>query len=67
MPALPAGADPADLTIYNDSVIILFNRAGKYALYSVQDMRFATTYAYDEILLSTRTARWRASAPTGAC
>lgn len=48
--ALPAGADPADLTIYNDSVIILFNRAGKYALYSVQDMRFATTYAYDEIL-----------------
>lgn len=48
--ALPAGADPATLTIYNDCVIILYNRADKYALYSVEDMRFATSYSYDEIL-----------------
>lgn len=47
--ALPAGTDPDALTIYNDSVMILHNRAEKYALYSVKEMRFVTTYAYDEM------------------
>lgn len=48
--ALPAGASPAALEIYHKNVIILRNPNQKYALYSVEEMKFLTSYAYDEML-----------------
>ncbi len=48
--ALPPGADPAYLKIYQDDVIILKSRQGKYALYSLGEKRFLASYSYDEIL-----------------
>lgn len=48
--ALPAGAVPVKLEIYHKNVIILRNPNNKYALYSVEEMKFLTSYAYDEML-----------------
>ena len=46
---LPEGAVPTALDIYADTTVIL-EMQGKYALYSLDSMQFATTFAYDEIL-----------------
>lgn len=48
--SLPAGTEPVEPVIYHNSVVILKNHVDKYALYSVKEKRFVTTYAYDEIL-----------------
>lgn len=46
---LPTGTKPAALDIYGDHVVIL-EMQGKYALYSLESMQFATSFSYDEIL-----------------
>lgn len=46
---LPEGAVPTTLEIYVDTAVIL-KMQDKYALYSLDTMQFATSFAYDEIL-----------------
>lgn len=68
---LPVGAVPQSLDIYADVAVIL-EMQGKYALYSLDLMQFATSFSYDEILPFDRnTARcrvgnlWGLLTPTG--
>lgn len=46
---LPTGTVPAALDIYDGDVVIL-EMQGKYALYSLETMQFASSFSYDEIL-----------------
>lgn len=52
---LPAGTVPESLDIYADTTVIL-EMQGKYALYSLDTMQFATSFTYDEILPFDRNA-----------
>ena len=56
---LPEGTTPTALDIYDDHIVIL-EMQGKYALYSLDNMQFATSFSYDEILpFDRRAARCR--------
>ncbi len=52
---LPEGAAPKSLDIYADTAVIL-EMQGKYALYSLDTMQFATSFSYDDILPFDRNA-----------
>ncbi len=52
---LPGGTVPIALDIYADDVVIL-EMQGRYALYSLENMQFLTSFSYDEILPFDRSA-----------